>query len=317
MVVSYGRRARVETDHSVKGRGRAAVWRSGGLAVAEPTRPVAEFMTILPVAEAVFRTAERLIEAPMGDLWWAEPCAGTGNIFRQMPPDRRVGFDINPQDDGIIRSDFRDQSLDPAHPWCVLTNMPFGKLSLDDRVGAPLRLFEWAASQECVVAIGVITPHWFQGPKTENKLNPYFHRVHIEELPPESFTHNGKPAWCPTIFSLWVRRSDMRELIVIQKTHPDWEWLPLSRKSEGTAAQQMWGVGAGDIRPLDQLGRINDWRLYKIIKEIRPGTIERLKMIDWLSVVYLTLKAPRLYPQEVVAAYSAAYDAPGKGSIIC
>ena len=58
---------------------------------------------------------------------------------------------------------------------------------------------------------------------------------------------------------------------------------------------------------LDALGKINDWRSYKLIKEIRGGTIERLQQINWNDVSFHTLSAPRLYPNEVVSAYVARY----------
>jgi hypothetical protein len=253
-----------------------------------------------------------LLPADLPDLWWAEPCAGTGNILRQMPAERRIGWDINPQDNGefgIIQADYREQLLDPIHKWGVLSNPAFSKQP-GDNLGGPQTLFAWAASQICVVAIGIITPHWFQSPRTENKLNPFFHRTHIEVLPPESFTHNGQVKWVPTIFTFWVRRDYMRDQIVIRDTHPDWEWLPARRNVEADAWMQMWGVGVGDIKPPDNLGKTNDWSSHGFIKEKRPGTIDRLKLINWREVTYLTLSSPRLHKEEVVGAYIATYGDP-------
>src|SRR5260370_33984170 len=43
-----------------------------------------------------------LLPADLPDLWWAEPCAGSGNILRQMPAERRIGWDINPHDNGEL-----------------------------------------------------------------------------------------------------------------------------------------------------------------------------------------------------------------------
>jgi hypothetical protein len=141
-------------------------------------------------------------------------------------------------------------------------------------------------------------------------------------LPPESFTHNGQVKWSPAIFTFWVRRDFMRDQIVIRDTHPDWEWLPVRRNIEADVWMQMWGIGVGDIKPPDNLGeinrgnsrgrikKINDWSSHGFIKEIRPGTIKRLKRINWRDVIHLTLSSPRLYKDEVVGAYIAAYGAP-------
>ena len=102
----------------------------------------------------------------------------------------------------------------------------------------------------------------------------------------------------------------MRDQIVIRDTHPDWEWLPARRNVEADAWMQMWGVGVGDIKPPDNLGKTNDWSLHVYVKEIRPGTIERLKRINWREVTYLTLSSPRLHKDEIVGAYIAAYGDP-------
>jgi hypothetical protein len=246
----------------------------------------------------------------MNELWWVEPCAGSGNILRQMPAKRRLGWDINPQDNGefgIIQADYREQLLDPAHRWCVLSNPAFGKQP-GDKLGGPQTLFAWAAGQICVVAIGIITPHWFQSPRTENKLNPFFHRTHLEDLPPESFTHNGQVKWSPAIFSFWVRRDFMRNQIVIRDTHPDWEWLPARRNMAADAWMQMWGIRVGDIKAPDALN--SDWSLHAYIKETRPGTLERLKRINWREGTYVSLSSPRLHKEEIVGAYIAAYGNP-------
>jgi hypothetical protein len=287
----------------------------------EPVAPppqrnaVDEYFTLPAIAEGITTTTRQVLAAEgIGDdSWWCEPTAGSGNILRHMPAGRRIGFDLYPQDNGefgIIQTDYRQQQLDPKHPWVVITNPAFSKPDPAIKLGGCETAFAWAAQQDCVAAIGIITPHWFQGPRTENKLHPYFHRVHLEVLPNESFTHKGQVKYSPTIFTLWVRRPYPREQNVIRKTHPDWEWLPPKRVAEADAWMQMWGVGAGDIKPPDNLGKTNDRASHKFIREIRPGTIDRLKAINWREVAYLCLSSPRLYPDEIVAAYIAAYGDP-------
>jgi hypothetical protein len=165
---------------------------------------VDEYMTVLPVAEAAFQTIVGVIEAEAGaqaaativedeparsttvaascreqgrctmttnipaltDIWWVEPCAGSGNILRQMPADRRIGYDINPLDNGefgISLADYRTQRLDPEKKWIVLTNGPFSRQT-GDKQGGPQTLFAWAAGQTCVFAIGIIAPHLVPAP---------------------------------------------------------------------------------------------------------------------------------------------------------
>lgn len=142
------------------------------------------------LAEGIERAARPRFAGipPADELWWAEPCAGSGNLLRLMPTDRRIGFDILPQDQGklgIVQADYLTMRLDPDKTWIALTNPPFSK-------GGPQAFFQWAANQPCVCAIGIIAPHYFDRPTTVNKLNPWFHRIHHEVLDPASFIHNGQ-----------------------------------------------------------------------------------------------------------------------------
>jgi len=128
------------------------------------------YMTCIEVAQPIYAQAERILAQEgidLSGLWWAEVCAGSGNILRQMPVDRRLGWDINPLDNGafgIMRiDDYRTQRLDPSKLWVVLTNPSF-------KHQGPLTLFNWAAEQGCVVGIGIVAPHFFQRHTIENKL---------------------------------------------------------------------------------------------------------------------------------------------------
>ena len=194
------------------------------------------FMTVPAVAASVMCTTERILAelAPelgipdYNDLWWAEPCAGTGEILKRMRADRRVGFDIYPRDNGafgIEEADYTTRTLDPSKKWVVVTNMPF-----DD--AHPVRLFNWAGEQNAV-AIAIIVPTFFQRAGVENKLNRHYRLVHREVLPDNSFLRDGKIKHIASIFDIWVRTDTPRELIIEQTDHPDWEWLPRKRAAEG------------------------------------------------------------------------------------
>jgi hypothetical protein len=286
--------------------------------LAQHTRGADGYMTVLPVAASCFCTMERLLAAEsnmvgLADLWWAEPCAGSGNILRQMPAERRVGFDIDPRDNGeycVGQCDYRQQVLDPAHSWIVLTNPPFARQP-HDKQGGPQTAFDWAARQACVVAIGLIVPHWFQRHTVENRLDPHFHRLHREVLASDSFLRNGEIKYSPALFDVWFRRDYRRDPIILRASHPDWEWLPTRRMAEADAWMQTYGIGFGDIKTPANLGKINEPSWHWFIKEIRPGTLKRLRRIDWHSAAYPTLTTPRIHKPEVIAAYINKYGDPG------
>jgi hypothetical protein len=237
---------------------------------------------------------------------------GSGNILRQMPADRRIGYDINPQDNGefgIIQADYRQQLLDPLRKWVVLTNPAFARQP-GDKEGGPQTLYAWAASQFCVVAHRDHHAPFVPKSQDREQAEPIF-SPHPHRGPGTRIVHAQRAGqWSPAIFTFWVRRNFMRDQIVIRDTHPDWEWLPARRNLEADAWMQMWGVGVGDIKPPDNLGKTNDWSLHVYVKEIRPGTIERLKRFNWREVTYLTLSSPRRHKDEIVGAYIAAYGDP-------
>lgn len=54
-----------------------------------------------------------------------EPSAGDGSFFNCLPPDRRIGLDIEPRADGVIAQDFLTWTPPPGKYICV-GNPPFG-----------------------------------------------------------------------------------------------------------------------------------------------------------------------------------------------
>ena len=102
----------------------------------------------------------------------------------------------------------------------------------------------------------------------------------------------------------------MRDVVVVRTEHPDWAWLPTKQIGEADYWMQCYGVGFGDIKRPDNLGKTDDPSWHWFIREIRPGTIDRLKRLDWPSIAYPTVTTPRIHKPEVVRAYCAAYGDP-------
>ena len=114
---------------------------------------------------------------PADDLWWLECCAGSGNILQHMPPDRRLGIDINPLAPDIRRADFFRYELDPTVPWVMLTNPFFSN-------DGPTRIFNRAAAEN-VRLIGLVVPAHLRTDKAHwvNRLDPFYECIHDELLP--------------------------------------------------------------------------------------------------------------------------------------
>jgi hypothetical protein len=160
-----------------------------------------------------------------------------------------------------------------------------------------------------VIGITIIAPHYFQDPRTVNSLNPFLHLVHTGELDAnKSFLRDGQAKWSPAIFQVWVRRDHERAQILVRNEHPDWEWLPKDQPNKADHWIQMYGNNCGDIKRPDNLGRTNDPTFHQFIRAIRPGTIDRLKALDWRNIGYPTTSSPRIHKCQIVAAYTAKYD---------
>jgi len=202
------------------------------------------YMTDPSVGEhlvAVMKTKIAEQEIPVDDLWWMECCAGSGNILQHMPPDRRLGIDINPLASDIVQADFFSYELDPTVPWGLLTN-PF--FSHD----GPTQIFNRAGAQG-VEAIGLVLPAHLRTDKAQwvNRLDPFYLSIHDELLPKESFLRNGRPHDVPARFQIWMRRDIRREPLKERTEHPDLTWVPRSRSNEATIWICRRGPDIGDI----------------------------------------------------------------------
>jgi len=133
---------------------------------------------------------------------------------------------------------------------------------------------------------------------------------HREVLAPVSFLRDGQKKYSPAIFDFWVRRDYMRDLMVVRTDHPDWLWLPAKQNAEADWWMQCYGVGIGDLKHPNDLGKTQEPSWHWQIKELRTGTGERLKRLDWQKVAFPTVTIPRLHKDEVVAAYIAEYGNP-------
>jgi Protein of unknown function (DUF3102) len=202
------------------------------------------YMTAPPIAEdlvAVMKAKIAAEEIPADNLWWVECCAGSGNILQHMPPDRRLGIDINPLAPGVVQADFFRYQLDSTVSWVMLTNPNFS----DD---GPTRIFNRAAAQN-VQFIGLVLPAHLRTDKAQwvNGLDPFYECVHDELLPKVSFLRNGKPHDVPARFQIWVRRATRREPLKDRTEHPDLIWVPKRRSDEATIWVCRRGPNIGNI----------------------------------------------------------------------
>lgn len=148
-----------------------------------------------------------------------EPSAGNGSFFNQLECSNKIGIDILPENQNILKMDFFNY-VPPtdANNILVIGNPPFGRVS-----SIAIKFFNQSAKWANVIAF--IIPRTFRRPSVQNKLNKLFHLIYDEDVPikPCCFTPEMMVKCC---FQIWERKETERCLIDLPTKHEDWEFLP-------------------------------------------------------------------------------------------
>lgn len=126
-----------------------------------------------------------------------EPSAGSGIILDFLPEDRRIGLDLDPKRDDIIKTDFFDYKF-PKGKTLVIGNPPFGKQSQ-----LANRFFNRCALH--ADAIAFIVPRIWSKFRVQNQLNRDFGLYWSCVLPNNSFTLSGEDYNVNCVAQLWSK----------------------------------------------------------------------------------------------------------------
>lgn len=187
-------------------------------------RPLDQFFTRPAVAEACLADLARLlsrVEMPAAPLF-IEPSAGAGAFFRGLPPDRRLGLDLDPRHEGVMPQDFF--TWKPELPVerarvVVVGNPPFGK-----RGRTAVRFFLKAASFADTIAF--IVPVNFRKYPVHRQFPFGFRWIFARPLARDSFhLADGNDYCVNTEFQVWTRcpspHEDRRLTRPAPICHPD------------------------------------------------------------------------------------------------
>lgn len=151
-----------------------------------------------------------------------EPSAGNGSFLKQINSDNKIGLDILPEHETIIKQNFFEYNP-PKNKKNILVigNPPFGKNS-----SLAMNFFNHSAQWADVIAF--IIPRTFRKVSVQNKLNRKFHLIYDEEIP-------NKPCWftpqmsVKCCFQIWEKKDIERQLIILSTIHKDWDFLPFGK----------------------------------------------------------------------------------------
>jgi hypothetical protein len=209
-----------------------------------PDMPIDTFMTKPSLAVRLYEvTKMKIAEHEISFDRWLEPSAGDG-AFYTLLPEGSLGIDIEKRIEGVIEHDFLSFTDFGNHTFCTIGNNPFGK-----NASLAIRFFNHAARVSNAIAL--ILPRTFRKASVQNKLDPYFHLIHEEVVPDNSFLHMGAEVDVPCVFQIWQKRKTKRPHIATRYRGDNLEFLPPGRHHEATIAFQRIGVGAGTIKPIE------------------------------------------------------------------
>jgi len=131
---------------------------------------------------------------------WIEPSAGNGSFLKALPDTiQRVGIDLDPKMDGIIKGDFLIWDPTIQSKRVFFGNPPFGKQ------GSLAKSFIQHSSQYADI-IAFILPRSFLKPSMTRAFPTKFHCILEKELAKDSFEVNAVAYDVPCVFQIWQKK---------------------------------------------------------------------------------------------------------------
>lgn len=270
-----------------------------------------KFYTIPAIAEKCLTRIGTRYDWSEWDLV-VEPSAGNGNFYLRIPTQKKIGMDILPEHEDILRQDFFTYTPPVGlEKVMVVGNPPFGRVS-----SLAVKFFQHASEWADVIAF--IIPRTFRRPSVQKRLHTCFHLVFDEDIPTEPCSFSP-PMMAKCCFQIWEKRNDPRTLIQLETKHEDWEFLGFGPKDdrgqptppeEADFAVRAYGGKCGEIRTFG-LARLRPkswhWIRSKIDKDI---LISRFSSLDF-KISLDTARQNSIGKGELVRLYQASYGEGG------
>lgn len=139
-----------------------------------------------------------------------DPCCGDGAFYSNIPFNNKIGIDISPDIDGVIKHDFltwdfSNLNIDRSK-IIVISNPPFGKQG-------SLAMKFIKRSSEFSDNIAFILPLSFAKNSVKNRIPEFYHLKYEEILPGNSFLMDGVDYDVKCVFQIWNRKNEKRKFI--------------------------------------------------------------------------------------------------------
>jgi len=220
-----------------------------------------------------------------------EPSAGSGSFYNLLSKDKRIGLDLDPKQEGIIKQDFFTWHPDIGSKVITIGNPPFGKNS-----SLAVKFFNYAANFSDAIAF--VLPKTFKKASIINRLHKKFHLIYDEDVPANSFIFNEKPydVWCCA--QIWIKKSKDRPKIKILKLTSMKPWFEIVDPDQADFSIQRVGGRAGTIRT-ENFKNYSSQSHY-FIKQHDLRTLKIFQSIDFEKTKYNTAGNPSISPSELI-----------------
>ena len=249
--------------------------------------------------ELYLETCATLYEHRVGFDCWLEPAAGDGAFFNLLPPDARMGIDIDKRLEEVIEDDFltiENEAFRGLY-YVAIGNPPFGK-------NATLAIKFFNRCADMCEAVAFIVPQTFKKYSVINRLHSCFHLIYQQDLPDNSFEIDGVDKSVPCVFQIWIKKDKPRSRIEVYRKHPDLEFLPTNRLHEATILFQRVGGGAGTFKK-PGVGPGYSWKSNYYIKCSYEAAQILWSITEW-PTKYHTAGNPSISKSDLIGAYTEA-----------
>lgn len=179
-----------------------------------------QYYTKGSVAESCFLKFKEVasdLNIDLSEYHYIEPSAGNGRFYDLLPAKRRIGIDIDPRREGLIKEDFLKWLPEKNNRYIVIGNPPFG-------LRGHLALQFINHSYDFADVVAFILPQLFNsdGKGSTKKRVTGYKLAYTEMIAPDSFEYpDGEEIMIHTIFQVWTKVNTDRIATPERKTCSD------------------------------------------------------------------------------------------------
>lgn len=264
-----------------------------------------KFYTKKNVAEFCYASLKNSFSLEEYDLF-IEPSAGSGNFLELLPKNKRLGFDLLPENREVVEKNWFDFDV-PTHfqKVIIVGNPPFG-----ERNKLSKEFIKHALKYKNVFTIAFVLPDVFKKYTNQTMLPKNWAIKEIISLPRNSFLLNGEDYHVPCSFFIFTKEpveKDLRFDVEKYKSHKDFDFV----KKE-SADFFVLGASLSTVKKIEDVNKNN--RGYYIKSNIdKDKLIERFKSANWKRYQNSSANGGVAWfsKMELIRAYSLEFNEKG------